>query len=96
MICLQKNYLKLIMEKLNFSDIVDLIILNKFTICKNFYIMIKFIDNLSDINSETKDISQEKLLYICEKSLEHVLKNRKENLNLDSVSYFLFLTVYNM
>jgi hypothetical protein len=44
MICLNKDYLKLLMNKLNFSEIYDLIILHKLTLCKNFYIIIKKID----------------------------------------------------
>ena len=97
MICLQKGYLKIILEKLTFNDFFDLIILNKLTICKNFYIMIKYIaDTPVNSNDDLIDTSQLKVQMICEKSLESVLLNRKGFLKLDPISYFLMLIVYNL
>ena len=88
MICLNKEYLKLLLNKLNFNEIFDLIIIHNLTLCKNFYIMIKKIGHEED--------SQKNLQIFCEKSLESILLNRKGNLKLDPVSYFLLMILYNM
>ena len=99
MLCLQKDFLKIIIKKLNFNDFFDLVIINKLTTCKNFYIMIKNIDFTTDNNLNlnlNSDISQINIQSICEKSLESILLNRKENLKLDPISYLIFLTVYNL
>jgi hypothetical protein len=92
MLCLQGDLLKLILAKLNYSDIYDLFIFNKLTTAKNFYIMIKriYLDSNLDHNEQSKVIE------MCEKSLASVLQNRKESLHLDSITYYLFLSIYNL
>jgi hypothetical protein len=95
MICLSKDYLRLLLLKLTFNDIFDLILLNKLALSKNFYIMMKYVndgDN-KDVNSENSNL---KVQAICDKCLETVLLNRKVNLKLDSISYFLLLIIFNL
>jgi hypothetical protein len=89
MLCLQGDLLKVILDKINYSDIYDLFIFNKLTTAKNFYIMIKRI-------YITDGDDQIKVVEMCDKSLTSVLQNRKEFLRLDSVSYFLLLSIYNL
>lgn len=92
MICLYKDFIKILTNKLNLNDFYDLIILHKLTLCKNFYIMMKKIDSRESDNSS----NNKNLQILCEKNLDHVLLNRKGNLNLDSNTYFLLLNIHNM
>ena len=106
MICLQKEHLKILMQKLIFFDFFDLILINKLTVCQNFYIMIKYVDEINGYSSpystpptsynDTLELTQLKIQIICEKSLESVLSNRKGNLKLDPVSYYVMLIIYNL
>jgi hypothetical protein len=97
MICLNKDYLKMILDKLSLNDLVDLMLFNKLTVSQNFYIMIKHINDNNFIKNENdEEQAQNKIMNICHKCLEIILLNRKENLKLDPISYFLLLITYNL
>ncbi len=85
MICLSSDILKLMLEKLKTDDIFDLFILNKIVITKNFYIMIK---KLGHHAQETS--------IVLEKCINTIIANRKESLQLDSLTYVLLLIIQNM
>jgi hypothetical protein len=97
MICLNKVYLKMMLDKLSLNDLIDLMVFNKLTVSQNFYIMIKHIYDNNIIGKESEeDQSQNKVKSICDKCLEIILLNRRENLKLDPISYYLLLITYNL
>jgi hypothetical protein len=99
MICLQKDCLKLILDKLALNDFYDLLIFNKLSLCQNFYICLKSNNSCKGgigVTPSKKSYTELKILNLSEKCLESVLINRKQTLILDSVSYLLFLIIYNM
>lgn len=81
MICLNSDILKLMLEKLNTTDIFDLFILNKIVLTKNFYIMIKKLGNHAIETS-----------IVLEKCINTIVSEK----GLDSITYILLLIVHNL
>jgi hypothetical protein len=96
LICLNKDFIKLIFSKLEMDDFYDLLIFNKLTLCQNFYACLKSFNTGKVSSNFTKSENELKILNLLGKCLESVLINRKQSLILDSTSYLLLLIIYNL
>ncbi len=59
---------------------------------KNFYIMAKYLNEYSA--NEQKKIS--KIMSLCEKCLDVLFLNKKGQIKMDHITYFLLLIISNL